>query len=72
MEIAAFSRLEAKIEELISRLTALGEENEALKARLNDKDAEVAELNELLKTQDAERQEVRGRIESLVQKLESL
>ena len=72
MELAAFSRLEAKIEELISRLKVLGAENEELGARLDDKNREVAELNELLKTQDAERQEVRGRIESLVQKLESL
>ncbi|MFZ5586781.1 MAG: cell division protein ZapB [Thermodesulfobacteriota bacterium] len=72
MELAVFSRLEAKIEEMLARLKALGEENDELRKRLADKDAEVAELGELLKTQDAERNEVRLRIESLVQKLESL
>lgn len=72
MELAVFSRLEAKIEEMLARLKTLGEENEELRKRLADKDAEVAELGELLKTQDAERNEVRLRIESLVQKLESL
>ncbi|MFH1057918.1 MAG: cell division protein ZapB [Pseudomonadota bacterium] len=72
MELAVFSRLEAKIEEMLARLKALGEENEELKKRLADKEGEVAEFNELLKTQDAERNEVRLRIESLVQKLESL
>lgn len=72
MELAVFSRLEAKIEEMLARLKTLGEENEELKKRLADKEGEVAELNELLKTQDAERNEVRLRIEGLVQKLESL
>lgn len=57
MDIAAFARLEQKIDELLARLEALRGEN--------------AELDQLLKVQDGERNEVRQRIEALVQKLDS-
>jgi cell division protein ZapB len=71
MEVAAFARLEAKIEELLNRLTALTTENAGLKSRLDEKEKEVTELGELMAAQDAERDEVRKRIESLVEKLEN-
>lgn len=72
MDIAAFARLEQKIDDLLARLEALRGENAELKTRLAEKDKEVAELDQLLKVQDGERNEVRQRIEALVQKLESL
>jgi len=71
MEVAAFARLETKIEELLGRLTAMRGENAELKGRLEEKEREVAELGELMSAQDAERDEVRKRIESLVEKLEN-
>lgn len=71
MDIAAFARLEQKIDDLLARLEALRGENAELKTRLAEKDKEVAELDQLLKVQDGERNEVRQRIEALVQKLES-
>ncbi|MFH1033790.1 MAG: cell division protein ZapB [Pseudomonadota bacterium] len=71
MEVAAFARLEAKIEELLNRLNSLKSENADLKGRLDEKEKEVNELGELMSAQDAERDEVRKRIESLVQKLEN-
>ena len=71
MEVAAFARLEAKIEELLGRLTQLRSENAELKGRLEEKEKEVTELGELMTAQDAEREEVRKRIETLVQKLEN-
>ena len=71
MEVAAFARLEAKIEDLLNRLTALKTENAELKGRLDEKEKEVTELGELMAAQDAERDEVRKRIENLVQKLEN-
>jgi len=71
MEVAAFARLEAKIEDLLGRLTQMKSENAELKSRLEEKEKEVAELGELMATQDAERDEVRKRIENLVQKLEN-
>lgn len=71
MEVAAFARLEAKIEELLNRLNALKAENADLKGRLDEKEKEVNELGELMAAQDAEREDVRKRIESLVQKLEN-
>jgi predicted nuclease with TOPRIM domain len=71
MDITAFARLEQKIDELLGRLEALRGENAELQTRLAEKDKEVAELDQLLKVQDGERNEVRQRIEALVQKLES-
>ncbi len=71
MEVAAFARLEAKIEDLLNRLNSLKAENADLKGRLDEKEKEVNELGELMAAQDAERDEVRKRIESLVQKLEN-
>lgn len=71
MEVAAFARLESKIEELLARLGAVQAENQDLKGKLEEKEKEVAELGELLATQDAERDQVRQRIENLVQKLEN-
>jgi predicted nuclease with TOPRIM domain len=71
MDIAAFARLEQKIDELLARLEALRGENAELQTRLAEKDKEVAELDQLLKVQDGERHEVRQRIEALVNKLES-
>lgn len=71
MEVAAFARLEAKIEDLLGRLTQMRSDNAELKSRLDEKEKEVAELGELMAAQDAERDEVRKRIENLVQKLEN-
>ncbi len=71
MEVAAFARLEAKIEELLGRLNSLKAENADLKGRLDEKEKEVNELGELMAAQDAEREDVRKRIENLVQKLEN-
>lgn len=71
MDIAAFARLEQKIDELLSCLEALRGENADLKNSLAEKESEVSELGQLLKVQEDERNEVRQRIEALVQKLES-
>jgi predicted nuclease with TOPRIM domain len=71
MDIAAFARLEQKIDELLGRLEALKAENASLTSRLDEKEKEAAELDQLLKVQDGERNEVKARIEALVQKLES-
>ncbi|CAO0822740.1 cell division protein ZapB [Desulfarculales bacterium] len=71
MEVAAFARLEAKIEDLLNRLNSLKAENFDLKGRLDEKEKEANELGELMAAQDAEREDVRKRIESLVQRLEN-
>lgn len=71
MDIAAFARLEEKVDQLLGRLETLSGENAQLKEHLAEKEKEVAELDQLLKVQDGERNEVRQRIEALVQKLDS-
>ena len=72
MDLSAFNRLEEKIEELLERLNALGEENALIRSRLEEKDKEVAELQELLEAQDTERDQVRNRVEQLLAKLDTL
>ncbi len=71
MEINAFARLEQKVEELLGKVRALRTENAEMSSRLEAKDKELADLNELLSLQESERNEVRQRIEQLVEKLES-
>ncbi len=64
MEVSAFNRLEQKIEELLSRLVDLKEENADLRRALAERDQRLQEL-------EAERSQVRSRIEQLVQKIEN-
>ena len=74
------AQLEDKVEEIIKRVSQLQEENRLLKIRLDEalalqaivevKEKEVNELSELLAVQDAEREEIRKRVEALVSKLE--
>ncbi len=71
MEVTAFNRLEEKIEELLNRLAALKEENADLRAALNQKEETLSELGQRVHSLEQEREEVRGRIEHLVQRLES-
>ena len=72
MDLSSFARLEKKIEELLERLKELGSENAELRGRLEEKEIEVNELNELLSAQDAERDQVKDRVEQLLAKLDTL
>ncbi|ADK83669.1 putative cytoplasmic protein [Desulfarculus baarsii DSM 2075] len=72
MEIAVFARLEQKVEALLERLAALKEENSELMKLYNEKDSEATELKRQLAAQEAEREQVRQRIENLVAKLEQI
>ncbi|MEW5911453.1 MAG: cell division protein ZapB [Thermodesulfobacteriota bacterium] len=72
MDLSTFKTLETKIEELLNRLKALKQENDEVRGRLEEKEREVAELTQLLSVQDAERDQVRERVEGLLAKLESL
>lgn len=72
MDLSTFKTLETKIEELLNRLKALKQENDEVRRRLEEKEREVAELTQLLSVQDAERDQVRERVEGLLAKLESL
>lgn len=71
MEVTAFNRLEQKIEELLNRLAALKDENADLRAALSQKEENLNGLGQQVHSLEQERDEVRGRIEQLVQKLES-
>jgi cell division protein ZapB len=71
MEVTAFSRLEQKVEELLNQLVALREENAELHNALNEREGRIAELTQQAQGLENERDEVRGRIERLVEKLES-
>ena len=80
MENNVMYRLEQKIDEILQRVANLKTENEQLKQQLVEatglkdvlqaKERELGELNELLAVQDAERAEIRAKVEALVAKLE--
>jgi cell division protein ZapB len=70
MEVTAFNRLEQKIEELLNRLAALKDENADLRGALSQKEESLNSLGQQVNSLEQERDEVRGRIEHLVQKLE--
>ncbi|MCB2228538.1 MAG: cell division protein ZapB [Desulfarculaceae bacterium] len=72
MDLNTFNLLEKKIEELLGRLSELSGENGELRGRLEEKDKELAEMNQLLAEGDAERDQVRKRVEQLLAKLETL
>jgi len=71
MEVSGFNRLEQKLEELLDRLVSLKSENSSLREALAQKERELAELNQRAAAMEAERNQVRQRIESLVEKLET-
>lgn len=72
MDLSTFKILETKIEELLDRLRTLKQENSDIRGQLEEKEREVAELNQMLSAQDAERDQVRQRVEGLLAKLETL
>ncbi len=71
MEVSGFNRLEQKLEELLDRLVSLKSENGSLREALAQKERELAELNQRAAAMEAERNQVRQRIENLVEKLEN-
>ena len=71
MEVSGFNRLEQKLEELLDRLVSLKRENSSLREALALKERELAELSQRTAGMEAAREQVRQRIESLVEKLET-
>lgn len=71
MEVSGFNLLEQKLEELLDRLVSLKSENSSLREALAQKERELTELNQRAAAMEAERNQVRQRIESLVEKLET-
>jgi cell shape-determining protein MreC len=80
IDTTAITHLEEKVEAILRRIKELKTENEALKQRvgaaenwrseLAGKEKELNDLKELLSIQDAERVEIRSRLEALLTKLE--
>ena len=71
MDGTAFNRLEERIEALLNRMVALKAENHQLSEQLRQSERKVAELTQLNASFEQERQEVRQRVEGLVERLES-
>jgi len=71
MELSSFSRLEQKIEELLNQLVSLREENAELHRAIEERDQRLNEQSQRLSELESEREGVRGRIEQLVQRLET-
>ncbi|KIX14627.1 cell division protein ZapB [Dethiosulfatarculus sandiegensis] len=71
MEVTAFERLEQKIEHVLGKMEAQTEEIAELKNRLSEKENTISDLELQLEEMKQQKSEVRGRIEMLVQKLET-
>ena len=72
MDLSVFNRLEQRVEELLARLRDVGQENVELRGRLEEKDRELAEMMELAGEAEAERNQIRQKVEQLLGKLETL
>ncbi|MDR1396820.1 MAG: hypothetical protein LBJ14_03730 [Desulfarculales bacterium] len=80
IDTSAIAHLEEKIENILQRISRVQAENETLKQKvleadhwrldIESKDKELNDLKELLTMQDAERVEIRSRVEALLTKLE--
>ncbi len=72
MDFSVFNQLEQRVEELLTRLKDVGQENAELRGRLEEKDRELAEMMELAGEAEAERNQIRQKVEQLLAKLETL
>jgi len=72
MELAVFEQLEKKIEKLIEQHTGLKEENKKLAETLNLKNKEIEALHLKLEKSGKEKGLIRGKVETLLQRVEGL
>jgi septal ring factor EnvC (AmiA/AmiB activator) len=72
MDLSVFNQLEQRVEELLARLRDVGQENAELRSRLEEKDRELSEMMELASEAEAERNQIRQKVEQLLGKLETL
>ncbi len=70
MPISVFESLTAKVEELLSRLAALKDENRNLAERLSSREAEIVALRETQAALEAAREEARSAAEGLLARIE--
>ncbi len=72
MALDRFNRLEEGLTRLLSAYETLAAEKEGTSEALAAKDLEIAELRSKLKKLEAERDEVREKVDLLLEKLEGL
>ena len=69
MEIGKFNELEDKIKGIISEKIFLKKRLQTLEEVLKNKESEIEDLNNKLKALDGERENVRARVDSLLELL---
>ncbi len=69
MEIGKFNELEDKIKGIISEKIFLKKQIQTLEEILKNKESEIEDLNNKLKALDGERENVRARVDSLLELL---
>lgn len=72
MALEQFERLETGVEQLLKHCEELRVENARLKGAIEAKGAEAEDLREKLKRLDREKAEVKGKVETLLSKLDGL
>ena len=70
MELAVFESLVQKVEELLSRLRSLKEENQTLSQALTQKEARLNHLEREFASAQEAKSEARGRLEDLLKRIE--
>ncbi len=72
MELAVFEQLEKKVEKLIAQHAELKEENKKLAETLSLKDREIEGLNSKLEKLSKDKGLVKGKVETLLERVEGL
>ncbi|MBW2617894.1 MAG: cell division protein ZapB [Deltaproteobacteria bacterium] len=70
MELAVFESLAQKVEELLSRLRTLKEENQTLSQTLTQKEARLDHLEREFASAQEANSEARGRLEDLLKRID--
>jgi peptidoglycan hydrolase CwlO-like protein len=69
---SSFSVIEKKISDLAGLVVALKKEKTSLAARLEQKEAEVKELTKKIAGLTSERDQIRGKVETILARIESI
>ncbi len=72
MSLESLKVLEGRVDDVLARHTALSAERDRLQEQLRQAQTRIAELSGQLETYERERAQIRGRVESILGRLEGL
>ena len=72
MSLESLKVLEGRVDDVLARHSAMSAERDRLREQLQHAQARIAELTGQLETYERERSQIRGRVESILGRLEGL